>query len=269
MANGRPRDGDLVAPPAGRSQRLANAGGLEALGKQVGGGARSLGDSGPTPGGQRTWPAPARRPDRCRWTGRAWPSRRRWRRRRSRRARWAGRGPQEVEPAAQGGDRAVVAVGLCRRWWPRRGTAITSTSSARSRRRPAASCATAANGAPYNVLADRLGHPGPARRRPRPSSSVTRPMPGGQRSDTIKIIHVDPQTGTASTLSIPRDTFVTLSGVPSSSGVSNPEQDQLGLRQRSERQGPERHRAPTVWSGPLRTRSASRSATGSSSTSSA
>src|ERR1019366_6984392 len=33
---------------------------------------------------------------------------------------------------------------------------------------------------------------------------------------------VDPKTGKASTLSIPRDTFVTLSGVPSSAGVSSP-----------------------------------------------
>ncbi len=37
---------------------------------------------------------------------------------------------------------------------------------------------------------------------------------GGQRSDTIKIIRVDPATGTASSLSIPRDTYVTLSGMP-------------------------------------------------------
>ena len=37
---------------------------------------------------------------------------------------------------------------------------------------------------------------------------------GGQRSDTIKIVHVDPAAGTASSLSIPRDTYVTLSGLP-------------------------------------------------------
>ena len=64
-----------------------------------------------------------------------------------------------------------------------------------------AACTAAVDGAPYNVLV--IG-------------SDTRVG----ESDTIKIIHVDPQTGTASTLSIPRDTFVTLSGVPAAAGVS-------------------------------------------------
>lgn len=80
-------------------------------------------------------------------------------------------------------------------------------------------CASVTGGAPYNVLvigsdtragetaseAQQFGNQGQA---------------GGQRSDTIKIIHIDPGAGTASTLSIPRDTFVTLTGVPASSGVS-------------------------------------------------
>ena len=44
---------------------------------------------------------------------------------------------------------------------------------------------------------------------------------GGQRSDTIKIVHVDPAAGTASTLSIPRDTYVTLSGMPADSQLSS------------------------------------------------
>ncbi len=61
---------------------------------------------------------------------------------------------------------------------------------------------------------DRIGQPGRRDVPPRPSSSATRPTPGGQRSDTIKIVHVDPATGTASSLSIPRDTYVTLSGMP-------------------------------------------------------
>ncbi|HEY2213422.1 MAG TPA: LCP family protein [Acidimicrobiales bacterium] len=84
-----------------------------------------------------------------------------------------------------------------------------------------ASCASAANGAPYNVLLigsdTRTGETAAEAKQFGDSTDA-----GGQRSDTIKIIHVDPATGTASTLSIPRDTFVTLSGVPSSSGVSNP-----------------------------------------------
>jgi LCP family protein required for cell wall assembly len=81
------------------------------------------------------------------------------------------------------------------------------------------SCAQVASGAPYNVLVigsdTRAGET--AAEAKQFGNQVTA---GGQRSDTIKIIHVDPKTGTASTLSIPRDTFVTLSGVPASSGVS-------------------------------------------------
>jgi polyisoprenyl-teichoic acid--peptidoglycan teichoic acid transferase len=44
---------------------------------------------------------------------------------------------------------------------------------------------------------------------------------GGQRSDTIKIIHVDPVAGTASSLSIPRDTYVTLSGLAKGTQLSS------------------------------------------------
>ncbi len=84
---------------------------------------------------------------------------------------------------------------------------------------PCPSCAAVASGAPYNVLV--IGSDtrnGETAAEAKEFGSAT--TAGGQRSDTIKIVHVDPQTGTASTLSIPRDTFVTLSGVPSSSGVS-------------------------------------------------
>ena len=84
---------------------------------------------------------------------------------------------------------------------------------------PCPSCAAVASGAPYNVLVigsdTRVGET--AAQAKMFGNDTTA---GGQRSDTIKIVHVDPQTGTASTLSIPRDTFVTLSGVPASSGVS-------------------------------------------------
>jgi LCP family protein required for cell wall assembly len=45
----------------------------------------------------------------------------------------------------------------------------------------------------------------------------------GQRSDTIKVLHVDPTSGTARLLSIPRDTYVTLSDVSPSSGLSGAE----------------------------------------------
>ena len=43
---------------------------------------------------------------------------------------------------------------------------------------------------------------------------------GGQRSDTIKILHVDPASGTARLLSIPRDAYVRLSGLPENSALS-------------------------------------------------
>ncbi len=85
---------------------------------------------------------------------------------------------------------------------------------------PCPNCSAVANGAPYNVLVigsdTRVGET-PAEAAQFGDSTNA----GGQRSDTIKIVHVDPQTGTASVLSIPRDTFVTLSGVPASAGVSS------------------------------------------------
>ena len=84
-----------------------------------------------------------------------------------------------------------------------------------------ASCVAVADGAPFNVLVigsdTRVGETAAEAK-----EFGNQTTAGGQRSDTIKIIHVDPKTGTASTLSIPRDTLVTLSGVPSSSGVSSP-----------------------------------------------
>jgi LCP family protein required for cell wall assembly len=84
---------------------------------------------------------------------------------------------------------------------------------------PCPDCTQVADGAPYNVLvigSDTRDGETAAEAKQFGSSATA----GGQRSDTIKIVHVDPQTGTASTLSIPRDTFVDLSGVPASSGVS-------------------------------------------------
>jgi LCP family protein required for cell wall assembly len=84
---------------------------------------------------------------------------------------------------------------------------------------PCTVCVAAANGAPYNVLLigsdSRVGETAAEAQQFGDQSDA-----GGQRSDTIKIIHVDPATGTASSLSIPRDTYVTLSGVPASTGLS-------------------------------------------------
>ena len=84
-----------------------------------------------------------------------------------------------------------------------------------------ASCVNVADGAPFNVLV--IGsdtRQGETAAEAKQFGNQT--TAGGQRSDTIKVIHVNPKTGTASTLSIPRDTLVTLSGVPASSGVSSP-----------------------------------------------
>ncbi len=83
-----------------------------------------------------------------------------------------------------------------------------------------ATCVAAANGAPYNVLLigsdSRAGETAAEAQQFGNATNA-----GGQRSDTIKIVHVDPASGTASTLSIPRDTYVTLSGLPSSTLLSS------------------------------------------------
>jgi LCP family protein required for cell wall assembly len=72
---------------------------------------------------------------------------------------------------------------------------------------------------PYNVLVvgsdSRAGNTGQAAKSFGSASQV-----GGARSDTIKVLHVDPAAGTADILSIPRDTFVQLSGMPSGTGLA-------------------------------------------------
>src|ERR1700728_1257939 len=85
------------------------------------------------------------------------------------------------------------------------------------------SCAVVTSSiAPFNVLLigsdSRVGNTGQAAESFGTASEV-----GGQRSDTIKILHVDPQTGTAQMLSIPRDTWVEMSGLPASSGLTGPQ----------------------------------------------
>jgi LCP family protein required for cell wall assembly len=85
---------------------------------------------------------------------------------------------------------------------------------------PCDTCVAAANGQPYNVLLigsdSRAGETAAQAQQFGSASSVV-----GQRSDTIKIIHVDPAAGTASSLSIPRDTYVTLSGMAANSQLSS------------------------------------------------
>jgi len=191
-----------------QQERIANAGGLEALGKQIGGGAR-----------------PAQQAQVANEKGL---------RQLGDRIEGAGRGGRG---RGGGGDGDPGGRGK----WSRRRKVVTVLSSllafvvlvaaagygyykyefGQIKTAPCASCAAAVSGAPYNVLLigsdTRVGETAAEAKQFGDSADA-----GGQRSDTIKIIHVDPQTGTASTLSIPRDTFVTLSGVPSASGVSNP-----------------------------------------------
>jgi LCP family protein required for cell wall assembly len=85
---------------------------------------------------------------------------------------------------------------------------------------PCSTCVAAASGAPYNVLLigsdSRVGETAAEAQQFGNQTDA-----GGQRSDTIKIVRVDPATGTASSLSIPRDTYVTLSGVPASTGLAS------------------------------------------------
>jgi polyisoprenyl-teichoic acid--peptidoglycan teichoic acid transferase len=85
------------------------------------------------------------------------------------------------------------------------------------------SCAVVTSSiAPFNVLIvgsdSRAGNTGQAAQSFGNVAEV-----GGQRSDTIKILHVDPKTGTADLLSIPRDTWVEMSGLPESSGLTGPQ----------------------------------------------
>jgi LCP family protein required for cell wall assembly len=86
---------------------------------------------------------------------------------------------------------------------------------------PCTTCIAAANGQPYDVLligSDSRADESASQAQQFGSASTV----SGQRSDTIKIIRVDPATGTASSLSIPRDTYVTLSGMPAGSPLTGP-----------------------------------------------
>lgn len=83
-----------------------------------------------------------------------------------------------------------------------------------------AACAAADDSQPFNVLIvgsdTRAGDTGAAAKAFGTATEVA-----GQRSDTVKILHVNPGGGTAEMLSIPRDTFVQLSGMSSGTGLSS------------------------------------------------
>jgi len=82
------------------------------------------------------------------------------------------------------------------------------------------SLSSIADGAPFNVLLvgsdSRQGESAAQEQQFGSPTEVT-----GARSDVIKILHVDPASGTARILDIPRDTLVTMSGVGSTYGSYN------------------------------------------------
>jgi LCP family protein required for cell wall assembly len=183
---------------------VANAGGLESLGKQVRGGGRGVGGGAGVVANQAGLQELGARIDksvggRRRFRFRRWRS---WSRRR-----------KVVTVLSVFFALVLVTIGA--------GIAFVEYEFHQITTAPCPACTAVTNGEPYNVLVigsdSRQGETAAEAKQFGNASNA-----GGQRSDTIKIIHVDPQTGTASTLSIPRDTFVTLSGVPSASGVSNP-----------------------------------------------
>jgi LCP family protein required for cell wall assembly len=199
MANGRPPDGRSSRSSRSSRSRGANAGGLESLGQQIPGGATSGGvanEAGLTALGDRI--------DENKGS-------RRKRRKADKKRRTTGQRLLRVAIILVAFIVIVAAggYGYFRYEWGRIKTA------------PCANCTQVVDGSPYNVLVigsdTRVGESAAEAKEFGNQSTA-----GGQRSDTIKIIHVDPKTGTASVLSLPRDTFVTLSGVPAASGVSNP-----------------------------------------------
>jgi len=84
---------------------------------------------------------------------------------------------------------------------------------------PCPSCVAAANGQPYNLLL--IGSDSRAGETAAEAQQFGSPTAtAGQRSDTIKVLHIDPSNGTASSLSIPRDTYATITGLPANSPLS-------------------------------------------------
>jgi len=77
------------------------------------------------------------------------------------------------------------------------------------------SCAAIVSGQPFNILI--IGDDSRADNTPAENANFgSTAEAGGTHSDTLKVAHVDPATGTVSMLSIPRDTYVRLSGLSAS-----------------------------------------------------
>ncbi|MGH9029803.1 MAG: LCP family protein, partial [Acidimicrobiales bacterium] len=84
---------------------------------------------------------------------------------------------------------------------------------------PCPACAAVDDSQPFNVvIVGSDSRVGDSAAETKSFGSVS--QVGGQRSDTIKILHVNPAAGTAQLLSIPRDTYVQLTGLPASAGLA-------------------------------------------------
>jgi LCP family protein required for cell wall assembly len=221
MANSRrPDDASRRSSRAGRRGRVANEGGLAALGQQLPGGNDQNRGARNVTGGERRGAGPGSSSRRV-----------------ANESGLAALGAQIDQKARR--DRPLRRSG--KRRWSRRRKVVTVVASVvvlplllaaagygylryefdQIKTAKCASCVAVADGAPFNVLV--IGsdtRQGETAAEAKQFGNQT--TAGGQRSDTIKVIHVNPKTGTASTLSIPRDTLVTLSGVPAASGVSSP-----------------------------------------------
>jgi LCP family protein required for cell wall assembly len=223
MANSRPPDDRYRRTSSGRGRdRVSNEEGLAALGQQASGPKDQKRGAGYATGGNRkgpgSGPGSGQRPvaNEAGLAALGAQIERKGRRqrplRRSGKARWSRR--RKVVTVVSSVVVLVLVVAGA-------GYAYLRYEFRQIKTAPCANCVAVADGAPFNVLVigsdTRQGETAAeAKQFGNPTTAA------GQRSDTIKIIHVDPKTGTASTLSIPRDTLVVLSGVPSSSGVSSP-----------------------------------------------
>ena len=196
MANGRPPDDRSSRSSRSAQARGANASGLESLGQQMRGGARS--DAVANEAGLQSLGA---RIDGSKSRG----------------------GQKKRRPRSKGRLVVRVVLGLLALivLLAAAGYGYFRYEFSRIQTAACASCVSVADGVPYNVLV--IGSDTRSGETAAQAQQFGNALnAGGQRSDTIKVIHVDPKAGTASVLSLPRDTLVTLSGVPASSGVSNP-----------------------------------------------
>ncbi len=200
MANGRPPD-DGSSRSRKRRSKVANAGGLQALGEQIGSTSTAGGvanESGLSALGARIDERrrrPQRRPGR--------PGRRWWQGRPGATAR-----PTALEHAAQGGHGGGLPSSFWPCWRSAAGTSSCSGASTRSTSSMSATRSRSENGAPFTVLVigsdTRVGQNSQAFGS---SAEVT-----GQRSDVVQLWRVTPSTKEIQVLSIPRDTVVSLLG---------------------------------------------------------